>query len=157
MLLAFCIAASSISLSKFAIYTGYIVLPDKLEIYSPSGHSAISMAVYATFAAIISSSQSGWRKIAPYLFFSSLILLISMSRVALTTHTMNDVIVGGSIGAIVFLYIWSNLLKDNVVQCCRLRFTIIPFIVAVTIHGLHFPAESLIRHFSQYFHSYMLS
>ncbi|WP_347987281.1 phosphatase PAP2 family protein [Methylomonas sp. AM2-LC] len=157
ILLAFCFAAICISLSKFAIYTGYIVLPNKFEIYSPSGHSAMSLAVYGTFAAIISSSQTGWRKIVPYLFFSSLIFLISISRVALANHTISDVIIGAVIGGIVLFCIWFVFLKDKVIHFCRLRFTLIPFIVAVTIHGIRFPAESLIRRFSQYFHSYMLS
>jgi membrane-associated phospholipid phosphatase len=152
MVMAFCASAAAILLCKFAIYAHYVVLPVNFDIYSPSGHCAISLSVYGTFAAIAASSQAGWRKIIPFLFVGPLILLIAVSRIYLYAHSINEVVVGLCIGASIFCGIWLVLLKNNTVRCSWLPFTLVCLTIMVTVYGHHLPAEKLVKHISAYFY-----
>lgn len=127
-----------------------------IDIQSPSGHSAISMAVYGTCAVIVSSTQTGWRRIIPYLFVCPWILLIAVSRVLIGGHTVEDVIIGTGIGSVILFCIWLLLIKEKTTKYSWLSYTGISFIAILFAHGMHFPAERIIQHFSQVIVAYKL-
>ncbi|MGB9153068.1 MAG: phosphatase PAP2 family protein [Alphaproteobacteria bacterium] len=91
---AFAVAALIIAVGKIALYSRCDLSEAPFGLRSPSGHTAISVAVYGLFAALVAASQTGRRRIIPYLVAVPLIGLIAASRVVLSYHTTGDVIAG---------------------------------------------------------------
>ena len=146
---AFLLTVFLIALGKITLYSRcHPQLAAFFDLRSPSGHSALSFAVYGTYAAIIASSQISWRKIVPYLFVAVLVLLIAASRVILGCHTVADVVVGSSIGLSVSFFMWFSFLRGRSIQCHRLSYTLAMLVMAIMLNGLHFPAESIINYLS---------
>ncbi|MDR3517034.1 MAG: phosphatase PAP2 family protein [Azospirillaceae bacterium] len=63
-------------------------------IHSPSGHAALSAAVYGSLALVTGRQERTPTRYALYLAAAALIGLIAWSRVVLQLHTVGEVIVG---------------------------------------------------------------
>ena len=78
----------------------------------PSGHAMISSAVYLTLALMLAEGieRDGWQgraaRVAVVAFFSSLAVLIGMSRVYLGVHWPSDVLAGWCFGTAWALLVW---------------------------------------------------
>ncbi|MDR3450304.1 MAG: phosphatase PAP2 family protein [Alphaproteobacteria bacterium] len=146
--LAFTLTGGVVALGKLMIYSRCPGTALFLNLQSPSGHSAMSVAVYGTAAAIIASDLTGWRRALPFAVALPLVGLIAVSRVLVGAHTVVDVTVGTSIGALAGLGLWAVLLRGHAVHFRWQIFTIQAFVLLMLLHGLHFPAESMLRRFS---------
>jgi undecaprenyl-diphosphatase len=73
----------------------------------PSGHSAMSAAVYLTLGALLAQTVSNWR-IKLYFVFVALLVtfLVGVSRVALGVHYPTDVLAGWTTGLVWALLCW---------------------------------------------------
>ena len=151
IIVAFVFTAVLIILGKIILYSRCGDAPNTLfDLKSPSGHSAISVAVYGTLTIMIASSQSGKRRIIPYLLSIPFITLIVVSRVVLGAHSVSDVLVGSGIGLISCLSVWGVFLKGEVTRCPWVPFSVVSLIVLGVLYGTHFPAEALIDWVAQY-------
>ena len=148
--LSFAVTAGLIALCKVILYSRCAVVATFFDLKSPSGHSALAMAVYCTMAAILASSRQGIRRFAPFAIAIPLIALIAVSRVVLGFHTKMDVLTGSGVGLIVFLVLWRMLLKDRPIQCPWIPFTIIVLVVLSALYGLNFSAEETINRLADY-------
>ena len=153
--LVFCITTVLIVLAKITIQSGtHLNMFHGLR--SPSGHSAMSLAVYGTLATIISSSQIGKRRIISYFFAIPLIALIGIAVHLIGWHTVSDVVIGLSIGLISSFTVWMLLMKGISVRCNWLLFTIIALTILWVMYGIPFPGEEIIGGISQYIHTHEL-
>ena len=148
---AFFSTAALITFGKISLYSQCGEIPDTFfDLKSPSGHSALSIAVYGTLTIIVASSLRGNRRVVPYLLAIPLLTLIVVSRVVLGAHSVIDVLVGSTIGLIAWFGVWRIFLKGTVVHCPWLPFSVISLIVLGVLYGTHFPAEALIDRASHY-------
>jgi membrane protein DedA with SNARE-associated domain len=71
----------------------------------PSGHSAISMAMYGYIAYLLSKIVSSWKKRFRIIFAASLLIIaIGFSRMYLEVHYFSDVLGGFTLGALWLLW-----------------------------------------------------
>jgi undecaprenyl-diphosphatase len=73
----------------------------------PSGHSAISVALYATAALIAARALSGSARVAVAVAGAVVVLAVGISRVYLGAHYPTDVLAGWLTGAAVVLACWA--------------------------------------------------
>ena len=142
---AFVVSASLIAILKITFYSacpGSIPLP---ALRSPSGHSAISLAVFGTIAAIISSSLATKWKPIPYVLVFLLAVPIAISRVLLGAHTVPEILAGLGLGLAITYGVWRVLLRGQTVYHGRISTLALLTIAAMLIlNGVHFPAEAII-------------
>ena len=150
LIAAFLLSVVLIALGKIILYSRCNALPFAfLDLGSPSGHTALSVAVYGTFAIIVSLAQTGKRRILPYLFAVPFISLIALSRVVLGFHTKGDVLIGLSTGILTCLVVWRLFLKGEKIHC-RWGLLMLAGLLIFRLLGLHFPAEDIINAISEY-------
>jgi len=81
----------------------------------PSGHAMVGMAFYGLFIYfVLKSNQKKLYKILECLALALIIVLIGISRVYLGVHYITD-IVGGYSGAIIYLMIYTLLIRKDYV------------------------------------------
>ena len=116
-----------------------------LNIESPSGHAAMGAAIYGTLAAIIARHFTGWRRaLAPSLALP-LMLAIAASRYLLEHHSLNEVLLGFSVGLLIAVTSYA-LLKDSPKNVFRVRYLALTSLAAVALlYGTRAPAETFIR------------
>lgn len=145
MLLAFALAAGSIAFAKL-LFLGCM---DEawLGIRSPSGHTALSVSVYTMLALLISSQLRYRFKLLPHLMSFLLIAGIAVSRTTLGHHTLEEVLIGLTIGAccvitasMLLFYKRSQVDRFNVWYMIA-----IVIISAFLLHGIRLPAEQSIK------------
>lgn len=115
-------------------------------IYSPSGHAAMSMAVYGGFALLASlKSVQRWPVLATALLAVG---LIGVSRVVLAAHNPAEVVIGVVVGG-VFTTLLAWLIRDEG-ALTRHRWPMLVLAVCsiVLTYGLNLPAEETIRNIS---------
>ena len=118
---------------------------------SPSGHAAMSTAVYGGLAALVGMTRTRWHRLAARLLGLLLVAGIALSRLTLHRHTSLEVIVGLVVGGGALLLI--------VVGIRRLMPRDLPLVwliaaaamVALVFHGERWPAEQAIRHVAGHF------
>jgi len=147
---AFVCAGGLIALGKILIYSHCVSLPAFWLLRSPSGHAAISAALYFTLASIIASSERGWRQFVPYAVAFCVVVLVAVSRVVLRAHTEADVWGGLFIGIVVFTVLWLRLIRGHVVPCRRWPFVVMGLVLFVFFYRPHLPSEGFIRWFVNY-------
>ncbi len=140
-----------LAIAKMALYSRCDPSSSFLDLRSPSGHSGISVAVYGLFAAFVSTSLSGWRRILPFLVAAPLIVLISISRVLLEAHTAADVIAGSVVGLSISLGTWMLFMRREIVRIDWRKLLLIALAVLLIMYGVHFSAEGIIAAIARYF------
>ncbi len=145
LLLSFVLAAGGIGTAKL-LFIG--CLPNLgIEIASPSGHAALSFAVYAMLAVLLASQFRKPMRLITYTFAYGLIAAMAWSRVALGYHTTNEVIaallIGGCATIIAYMYLYH---RRNAVPPFNPYFLVLILgTVAFLLHGTRLPAEGFIR------------
>ncbi len=147
----------SYTLSVLMIVAGKVMLYSRCDaaalpdLKSPSGHTAVSVAVYGIAAIIIASSARGGKYRSRIFFISGfLTALIAVSRLVLGVHTLTDVLIGLCVGLVSCVAAWRLLLRGKQVDCYWPVFFLILAATVAVVHGQHFPAEEIIRRFSAY-------
>ena len=72
----------------------------------PSGHSAMSMAVYGCLAFALARTCRGFPRAACALAGAAIVVAIGLSRIYLGVHYPSDVIAGWITGAAIFIATW---------------------------------------------------
>lgn len=111
---------------------------------SPSGHTAMSAAVYGGLGLLACREAVGWRRPGLAVVFAILVVLIAASRVVLDAHTWPEVLVGLAVGA-ASAGLMRRLLGDGIHCLGAARLAGIAVIVALVLHGGHWPIEGHLR------------
>ena len=72
----------------------------------PSGHSAMSMAVYGCLAFALARACRGFPRVACGLVGAAIVVAIGLSRIYLGVHYPSDVLAGWITGAAIFIATW---------------------------------------------------
>jgi membrane-associated phospholipid phosphatase len=116
------------------------------EIHSPSGHAAMSTAVFWAYAILMRSQLEAQRRLLPLLLLTLLITLIAVSRVRLGMHTYEEVIVGVIIGIIgLFISYFFVLRKRTFAPFDAYALALWAVVPGLVVHGAHLPIEDLIH------------
>ena len=112
---------------------------------SPSGHTAMSVAVYGGFAAVIGGQLARPARAALMVGATTLIIAIPMSRIALHLHTGIEVTVGLMVGLVaVVIIIAAVAMRRDRLPILWLAGAAI--VLAMVLHGERWPAEKAVRH-----------
>lgn len=154
MALGWCLAilacAGLIGALKLALAVcGY--QPGGAVLASPSGHTAMSTAVYGGFAAVLGAGLERPARDAVIAAAAALMLAIAASRAVLHYHSAPEVAVGLAVGSLA--------LSGIVVLAGRYRPVRLPVLpiagaalaVALMFHGVRWPAEQAIRRLGFWF------
>jgi membrane-associated phospholipid phosphatase len=125
-----------------------------IGIHSPSGHSALSVAVLGTFALLIRERLPGIYRYVPSVVLLSLAFMIALSRVLLKYHTVAEVALGGCIGIISLLFIWKALSRTPPNKLNPHAAVYSALVIVFMLHGMQLPAEDIIKLFAEYFKLY---
>lgn len=113
---------------------------------SPSGHTAMSAAVYGGFAAVVSVNIAPPARAALIVGTIALIVAMPMSRVVLNAHTPIEVVVGLAIGlpAAAVIILATLAIRREQLPVTWLAASAIGLMLL--FHGERWPAEREIRH-----------
>ncbi|MGE4351839.1 MAG: phosphatase PAP2 family protein [Bdellovibrionales bacterium] len=116
---------------------------------SPSGHAAMSAAIYGTLAALLAKKLASPLREAAILGAILLILTIAVSRILLGHHSQAEVLVGLAVGtSIAFTSTFFLRPLSNVSFRTR-HLALIGMGALILLYGTHAPAEILIRKIAQ--------
>jgi len=156
LIVAFIISAVGISLAKL-LFFGCQAYYDDYGIRSPSGHAALSLAVYGTLAILLASQSKRWVSWFTLAAAFALIVVIALSRVLLGFHSAGEVVIGLLIGAVAVaaacLFLFYNHKKVP-------SFNIFPLLLAVIVaafvfHDIRVPAEEFIQRIAEQLRFYL--
>ena len=145
LIITLLISAILISLAKLAFLgcRSYFHHPD---IHSPSGHAAMSVAVFGAYAILMRSQLEAQRRMLPLALLSLLVITIAMSRVWLGYHSIEEVVVGVIVGIIgLFLVHFFVLRKRPLAPFDAYALVLWAVVPGLLIHGAHLPIEDLIH------------
>lgn len=147
-------SALLISLAKLA-FIGCGGHAKDYNLYSPSGHTALCVAVFGTYGFIMASQLKGIWRFLPALVFAPLVFAIAVSRVALNYHSIPEVTVGFTIGGFVLICTAIFLKRGAPLPKFNLHALILYVIVTTALlHGFHSPAEHWIEVLASYVPKY---
>jgi len=115
-----------------------------LDIVSPSGHAAMAAAIIGTLAVIFASTFKGWRKNLALLFAFGLIGTIAASRVILGAHTINEVLMGITIGLTITLGAFLFLKGAPQVPFKARYLAATSSVAVILLYGSRTPAEDFL-------------
>lgn len=144
--LSFALTAGVIALGKITLYSkcaAFAVFASDLR--SPSGHTALSCAVYGTIALVVASAQHRAKRAVLLTLAAALICLIAVSRVAVGAHSPADVVAGLAVGTVIVFGIWQFFIKGHPVRCVWWPLAAIGFLWALVLYGVQMPGEQMIR------------
>jgi membrane-associated phospholipid phosphatase len=144
--LALCAAITL--LLKLCFYGCGAGLP-AIGILSPSGHTSIGTTFYGCCALMLSAEKARWERLVLLLGSVALVIAIAMSRVILQAHTLNEVILGLSVGALCVAWFGRRYfaLARPPVPWQPILVTL--FVVALVTHGQHWDVEGIIGHIAR--------
>ena len=144
-------AAGTIGLLK-VVFVGCGAELFSLRVHSPSGHVAMSVAVYGILAGLFARSLNGWFRAIPIMLSIALAGAIAVSRIVLGMHSIDEVIVGIAVG-IAVAGAGFALLAATKAQPIRMgRLLALLVVVAVVMDGMRLPAEDLVRYLASLAH-----
>lgn len=153
MLLSFAVAGAVIGILKIAFLScGHGVL----GIRSPSGHAALAVSVFGTYALILfRRSTAGHHYILPVFLFV-LGLVIALTRVSLDFHSAAEVVLGMIVGLCtiaalrVFVLAPDSRSRDHAKAPFNTPLLIaLTGLTAVSVYGTRIPVETAIRSFAE--------
>lgn len=122
------------------------------QIYSPSGHAALSAMFYVSLAYLAfaaSGSNWGWLALGAS---AILVSLIAMSRLTLHAHSLRETALGLAVGLACFGVFWRFADRRLAVDLRKSALVIVAFGVFYCVAGRHIdvegPLESVARRFS---------
>jgi membrane-associated phospholipid phosphatase len=83
-----------------------------LDIVSPSGHTAMSTAIYGSLALLVGAGLSAGRRRAVLAAAALLITGIAVSRVVLHNHATSEILVGLAVGLVAAVWFGSGLRRQ---------------------------------------------
>lgn len=153
----FLTAAALIGIAKLALYSACTPSIPLIDLKSPSGHTALSVAAYFTIAWVMASELPGKWRYVPYVIATPLVFLIALSRVLLGAHTPADAVVGCAIGLIAAIWPHKFITPPASSRPPSPLFALIFPCLLLALHGVNLPAEQVIRLVSQYVRSTRIS
>jgi len=121
-----------------------------LGIRSPSGHAAMSAAIYGTLASIVAHHFGGWRRVAARTLALYLVTLIGASRFLLEYHSVTEVTLGLAVGG-ALAWIASAIVHTAPQGGIRLRYLGFAMLVAgVLLFVVHVPAERYVEKIAEW-------
>jgi membrane-associated phospholipid phosphatase len=137
-------SAGSIALLKIGFLGCHHIIPS-LNIESPSGHAALSVAIYGCLTAIMMSHFTGWRRKGALIVYLLGVLAISISRLYVGLHTGPEVLVGGALGAVIAAICFWGLHKPSPIHFKARHLALVCLAPLLFLYGVHAPSEMLIR------------
>jgi membrane-associated phospholipid phosphatase len=113
---------------------------------SPSGHAAMSAAVYGGFGVVIATTHTRWLRRAARLIALVLVIGIALSRLILHRHTALEVAIGLAVGCSALLVVVVGIRRRPPRDLAFLWLLAAAAIVAAVFHGERWPAEQAIHH-----------
>ncbi len=145
MLGALCFAALGIAALKL-LFIGCQARFGWVTIRSPSGHAALSSAVYGTLLVLLSQRLPARWRYGPWLGLVPLILGIGYTRVYFHYHNWQEVLLGFGIGLLAVFVVWLGLLRTQAVPPFRARWaTLVLVVTLIGLHGTHVRMEVLLH------------
>lgn len=144
-MLAVCVCGGGVTLSKL-LFMGWDIAIPGLNYTGFSGHSAMSMLVWPSTAALLSRRTAvRWRAVA--ISVGVLLALdIAISRVVLKAHSVSEVILGSGYGLIVCVcFLWGRPATQQVSARAIALFAGMGVLIALTCYGRVFPSQHLLK------------
>jgi hypothetical protein len=128
---------------KLAFYTGDLTVTG-VALRNPSGHAALSAAVYGSLAWIVAFQAADWRRPTLLLLGALAVAAIAVSRRYLHLHSTSDVAVGLLVGAAwAALFVWRGWWRHPPVGRNPLPLLLLLSAVALAVHGNHLPVARM--------------
>ena len=118
---------------------------------SPSGHTAMSTAVYGGFAAVLGAGLKRPARDAVIAAAATLMLAIAASRAVLHYHSATEVAVGLAVGSLALSSITVLAGRYRPVPLPVLPVVGATLAIALIFHGVRWPAEQAIRRLGFWF------
>lgn len=115
------------------------------DITNPSGHAAISTAVYGSLAVLFAGTVPAKRRWIPGVGAITLIGGIAVSRIALDSHSLAEVAVGFSIGLAALALFYRTMTARPAMAFRSQWLAIAAIIVIAVMHGSRWPIEDVVR------------
>ena len=99
-----------------ALKLAFIGCGNRLEfggIVTPSGHTAISVAVYLSFSRLLGGGAPRSLSLALYIGAALLVIGIGVSRLLLNVHDLGEVIIGFAVGIAGHIILWMGAARRN--------------------------------------------
>jgi membrane-associated phospholipid phosphatase len=112
---------------------------------SPSGHTALSTAVYGGFAVVFGAQLERPARHALLAAAAALMLGIAASRAVLQYHTVTEVAVGLAVGSLALAGIVALTSRYRPARLPILPLAATALAVALIFHGARWPAEHAVR------------
>jgi len=119
------------------------------RIISPSGHAAMSAAVYGSLALLAGTGLSPGRRHTLYLLTAAAVVAIAVSRLALERHTLPEVVLGLLVGAGGVALFGAALRRQEAPALPLGWLMICGVAVVVVMHGTHWLVEPVLRRIAQ--------
>jgi len=113
---------------------------------SPSGHAAMSTAVYGGFAAVTGATLARPAREAVIAGTAVLIVVIALSRVILGAHSPVEVAIGFVVGIAALAVILAVVTRYRPVWLPVVWLAALALVVAMLFHGERWPAEQAVHH-----------
>jgi len=115
------------------------------DITNPSGHAAVSTAVYGALATLFARNASIERRWIPAAGGAILLTGITASRIVLDTHSPAEVVIGLLIGLAALAAFYRALTMSALVKFQSRWLAIAALVVVATMHGTRWPIEEVVR------------
>jgi membrane-associated phospholipid phosphatase len=140
--------------AKLALYTCASEL-SLADLRSPSGHTSISVTFYGCCALMMSVDKERWQRLLLLVGGGVVAVAIAVSRVLLEAHTITDVVAGFAIGAFCVAWFASRYFARPVSPLPWELAVMTLGVVALVVHGSHWPVEAAIAHVARLLHANM--
>jgi membrane-associated phospholipid phosphatase len=115
------------------------------DITNPSGHAALSTAVYGSLAVLFGCSVSPERRWIPAVGAAILIGAIAVSRVVLDNHSVAEVAIGFLIGLAALALFYRAMTAGPAIALRGAWLAIAAVVLIATMHGSRWPIEEVVR------------
>lgn len=115
------------------------------SITSPSGHTAMSVVVYGTFALLATNQMPSKPKYLVYGLTAAWVAAIGVSRLALAAHTLAEVALGMVIGAAAVTGFWFELRQIPPLNLRLGYLSVLCALAIIAMHGINLPVEQSLR------------
>ena len=116
-----------------------------VAVTNPSGHAAMSTAVYGSLAILYTAREAAERRWLPWIGAGLLLGAIALSRVILDTHSPIEVALGLAIGLAALALFRRGLADEPAVPFEGFWFAITAAVLIAIMHGTRWPVEDIVR------------